>query len=96
MVIATYRHIFSPNVVGDFRGMVRNNSNDFYSNALSTPIILTQHNWFDEIYFKGMVTIDQGKNEWKVGCVESDNTFPEREFQLRALPTHRSSTTIRH
>ena len=79
MLIATYRHIFSPNVVGDFRGMVRNNSNDFYSNALSTPIILTQHNWFDEIYFKGMVTIDQGKNEWKVG-VESDNTFLNENF----------------
>jgi TonB-dependent Receptor Plug Domain len=79
MAIADYRHIFSPNVVGDFRGMARYNSNDFYSNALSTPIILFQHNWFDEIYFKGMVTIDHGRNEWKVG-VESDNTFLNENF----------------
>jgi hypothetical protein len=79
MFIATYRHIFSPNVVGDFRGMVRNNSNDFYSNALSTPIILFQHNWFNELYFKGMVTIDHGINEWKIG-VESDNTFLNENF----------------
>ena len=79
MAIADYRHIFSPNVVGDFRGMARYNSNDFYSNALSTPIILFQHNWFDEIYFKGMVTIDHGRNEWKIG-VESDNTFLNENF----------------
>jgi Carboxypeptidase regulatory-like domain/TonB-dependent Receptor Plug Domain len=79
MAIASYRHIFSPNVVADFHGMARYNSNDFYSNALSTPIILTQHNWFDELYFKGMVTINQGRNEWKVG-LESDNTFLNENF----------------
>ncbi len=79
MLIGAYRHIFSPNVVGDFRSMVRNNSNDFYSNALSTPIILFQHNWFNEFYFKGMLTIDKGINEWKVG-VESDNTFLHENF----------------
>ena len=38
----------------DFRGMVRNNGNDFYSNAFSTPIHFFQHNWFNEAYFKGM------------------------------------------
>jgi hypothetical protein len=79
MAIANYRHIFSPNVVGDFRAMVRNNGNDFYSNPLSTPIILFQHNWFNEAYFKGMVTIDHGRNEWKVG-LESDNTFLNENF----------------
>jgi hypothetical protein len=79
MGTVTYRHIFSPNTVGDFRGMVRNNGNDFYSNALSTPIILFQHNWFNEAYFKGMLTIDHGRNEWKVG-VESDNTFLNENF----------------
>ncbi len=79
MALASYRHIFSPKVVGDFRGMVRNNGNDFYSNALSTPIILFQHNWFNEGYFKGMLTIDHGRNEWKVG-VESDNTWLNENF----------------
>ena len=79
MAVGTYRHIFSSNVVGDFRFMGRNNGNDFYSNDLSTPIILFQHNWFNEFYFKGMVTIDHGKNEWKMG-VESDNTWLHENF----------------
>jgi hypothetical protein len=79
MGIVSYRHIFSSNVVGDFRGMVRNNANNFYSNPLSIPIILVQHNWFNEGYFKGMVTIDHGRSEWKVG-IESDNTFLNENF----------------
>ena len=79
MFITSYRHIFSSNVVADFNGMVRNNANDYYSNALSTPIILFQHNWFNELYFKGMVTIDHGHNEWKAG-VESDNAFLHENF----------------
>ena len=80
MGIASYRHIFSSNTVADFRGMVRNNADNFYSNALSTPIILFQHNWFNEGYFKGMITIDRGRNEWKVGF-ESDNTFLNENFR---------------
>ncbi len=79
MAVGSYRHIFSPNVVGDFRVMARNNANDFYSNPLSTPIILFQHNWFNEAYFKGMLTIDHGRQEWKVGF-ESDNTFLNENF----------------
>jgi hypothetical protein len=79
MAMVNYRHIFSPNVVGDFHFMGRNNGNDFYSNDLSTPIILLQHNWFNEFYFKGMVTIDHGRNQWKAG-VESDNTWLHENF----------------
>jgi hypothetical protein len=79
MGTAAYQHIFSPNTVADFRGMVRNNSNNFFSNALSTPIILFQRNWFNEGYFKGMVTISRGPQEWKVG-VESDNIFLNENF----------------
>jgi TonB-dependent Receptor Plug Domain len=79
MAVANYRHIFSSNVVGNFDLMARNNGNDFYSNDLSTPIILFQHNWFNELYFKGLVSIDQGRNQWKVG-VESDNTFLHENF----------------
>ena len=79
MGIASYRHTFTSNVLADFRGMVRGNSNNFYSNALSTPIILFQENWFNEGYFKGMVTIAHGRHEWKIG-VESDNTFLNENF----------------
>jgi hypothetical protein len=74
MGIVSYQHTFSSNVVADFRGMVRDSSNDFNSNANSTPVEVFQHNWFREGYFKGTITINHGHHEWKVG-VESDNTF---------------------
>jgi hypothetical protein len=74
MGTASYEHIFSATATGDLRGMVRDNSNDFYSNAKSTPIVVLQHNWFREGYFKASATMDRGRNEWKAG-VESDNIF---------------------
>ena len=74
MGIVSYQHTFSSRMVADLRGMVRDNANDFNSNANSTPIEVFQHNWFREGYFKGAVTIDHGRHEWKFG-VESDNIF---------------------
>ncbi len=79
MGIISYEHTFSPNVVADLRGMVRDNANDFYSNANSTPIEILQHNWFREGYFNGSVTISHGHHEIKAG-VESDNTFLNESF----------------
>ncbi|HEY6302020.1 MAG TPA: TonB-dependent receptor [Terriglobales bacterium] len=79
MGIASYQHTFSSNAVADFRGMVRDNANDFNSNQNSTPIEVFQHNWFREGYFKGTATIDRGRNEWKFG-VESDNIFLNENF----------------
>jgi TonB-dependent Receptor Plug Domain len=79
MGIISYAHTFSSNMVADFHGMVRDNANDFYSNALSTPIAITQHNWFREVYFRGNVTINHGRQEIKAG-VESDNLFLHENF----------------
>jgi Carboxypeptidase regulatory-like domain len=79
MGIVSYQHLFSPNAVADFHGMVRDNSNDFYSNAASTPIIISQHNRFREGYFRGALTVNHGRHEWKVG-VESDNMFLHENF----------------
>jgi len=79
MGIVSYQHIFSPDIVASFHGLVRNNSNDFYSNPDSTPILVFQHNWFREGYFKGTITIHHGRNEWKAG-VESDNIFLHENF----------------
>jgi hypothetical protein len=80
MGIASYQHIFSSHAVADLRGMVRDNSNDFNSNANSTPIEVFQHNRFREGYFKGSLTIDHGRHEWKIG-IESDNTFLHENFR---------------
>jgi outer membrane cobalamin receptor len=79
MGTASYQHIFSPNVVGDLRGMVRDNSSDLFSNAWSTPVIAFQHNDFREGYFKGTVSIHRGRHEWKAGA-ESDATFLHERF----------------
>jgi hypothetical protein len=79
MGIASYQHVFSSNVLADFRGMVRDNANDFDSNAESTPIEVFQHNWFREGYFNSAVTINHGRHELKFG-VESDNTFLNENF----------------
>jgi outer membrane cobalamin receptor len=79
MGTVSYQHIFSANVVADLRGMVRDNSNDLFSNALSTPVIAFQHNYFREGYVKGSVSVHHGRNEWKAG-VESDATFLHERF----------------
>jgi outer membrane receptor protein involved in Fe transport len=59
--------------------MVRDNSNNLYSNALSTPIIAFEHNYFREGYFKSTVSIHRDTQEWKVG-IESDATFLHENF----------------
>jgi hypothetical protein len=76
---ASYQHIFSSDSVGALRGMARDNSNDFYSNPASWPLIATQHNDFKEIYFNGSVSVHRGRQEWKAG-VESDAIFLHEDF----------------
>jgi hypothetical protein len=75
----SYQHVFSSDAIGELRGMSRDNSNDFYSNPESWPLIATQHNDFRDVYFNGSVSIHHGRQEWKVG-VESDNMFLHENF----------------
>lgn len=79
MGIAHYQHIISPDSMLAFAGMVRDNSNDLYSNQKSTPIIAFQHNHFREGYFKGTYSLHYGNQEFKAG-VESDTTFLHEHF----------------
>ena len=79
MGIVSYQHIFNSDVIGDFRGMVRDHANNLYSNPLSTPVIAFQHNYFREGYFKGTVAIHKKRHEIKVG-IESDSTFLHEKF----------------
>lgn len=74
MGIASYEHTFSARTLARFAGMVRDNANDFRSNAESTPIEVFQHNRFREGYFRAALTASRGRHEWKAG-VEADNTF---------------------
>jgi hypothetical protein len=79
MGIASYEHIFSSHMLAELRGMVRDNANDFNSNAQSTPIEVFQNNRFREGYFRGTLTANRGRQEWKFGF-ESDNTFLHENF----------------
>ena len=79
MGTVSYQHTFSSNALADLRGMVRDNANDFYSDADSTPIEILQHNRFREGYFKGNITFSRGRHEIKAG-VESDNLFLHENF----------------
>jgi hypothetical protein len=77
--IAHYQHIFSPDALLAFAGMVRDNSHDLSSNQRSTPIIAFQHNNFREGYFNGTLSLNRGGHEVKIG-VESDNTWLHEHF----------------
>ena len=82
MGIVSYWHAFSPNVAADFRGMVRDNGSDFFSNNSSTPVEVFQHNYFREGYFSGSVSIHQGRHDIKAG-VDSDNIFLHENFRYQ-------------
>jgi hypothetical protein len=71
--------VFSSNVLGAVRGMVRDSSNDLTSNAASTPIMAFLHNNFREGYFNGTISVHRGRQEWKAG-IESDALFLHENF----------------
>lgn len=79
MGIASYQHVFSPDVLGSLRAMVRDNANDLTSNPESTPVIAFLHNHFRESYFNGALSLHRGSHDFKAG-VESDNTFLQESF----------------
>jgi hypothetical protein len=86
--IASYQHIFSPNVLVNVRGMVRDTSNHLNSNDGAWPIAAFLHNDFKEGYFNAAVSIHHGRHEWKAG-LESDNLFLHEKFNdiITANPT---------
>ena len=77
--IVSYGHIFSPNLLADFRGMVRDDSQSLWSNPLATPIIASQDRGFREGYLKGTVSVHKGRNNWKAGF-EVDSTHIREAF----------------
>lgn len=67
----SYQHIFSSNVLADFRGMTRDLTAGLWSNDLATPIIASQDRGYHEEYVKGTVSVHAGIHEFKAG-LESD------------------------
>lgn len=77
--IVSYQHVFLENILGAFRGMVRDNSSDLNSNPASTPIVAFLQNHSREGYFNGSLSVHHGRHEFKAG-VESDNAFLHESF----------------
>lgn len=80
MGILSYQHIFSPSVLGDFRGMARDVSASLRSNELATPIIAAQDRGLREGYLKGSLTVHRGIHELKAG-VEADFGSVRERFE---------------
>ena len=72
--IAAWQHDISNRTITYARAMLREQTSDFNSNALSTPIAITQRNGFREAYFNVSATFGRARHEWKAG-LDSDNTF---------------------
>jgi outer membrane cobalamin receptor len=75
----SYQHIFSANVLGDLRGMMREDGQKLWSNTLATPVIASQDRSFREGYVKGSVSVHRGRQEWKAGF-EGDFTRLSEAF----------------
>lgn len=89
MGTASYRHIFTQNLVMDARDMARTSSNDYRSNAWSWPIRVFQHNRFNQEYFNTTVEWHQGHGDWTAG-IESDNKLLKENYsdQITADPSY--------
>jgi hypothetical protein len=74
-----YQHIFSTNVLADFRGMIRDNSDTLNSNGFSWPVEAFLNNDFKEGYFKAAISVHHGRHEWKAG-LDSDVVYLHEDF----------------
>ncbi|HVW83399.1 MAG TPA: TonB-dependent receptor [Bryobacteraceae bacterium] len=63
----SYQRVFSPSLLGSFRGMVRDVAADLWSNPLATPIAPRQARGFREGYASVSVAGHHGRHEWKTG-----------------------------
>ncbi|MGA8026048.1 MAG: TonB-dependent receptor, partial [Bryobacteraceae bacterium] len=83
----SYEHIFSPDVLGDFRAMVRDLTAGFWSNDLSTPMIASQDRGYHEEYVKGTVSVHAGHHEFKTGFESDYASLQESLYYLITNPT---------
>lgn len=63
----SYRHLFSPSLLGAIRTDIRDVSAGLWSNPLSTPISARQDRNYREAYWDGSLAGNNGPNNWKAG-----------------------------
>ena len=93
MGILSYQHIFNPELLGDLRVMVRDDSTNLNSNPASTPIIAAQDRGFRESYVKASVTGSPRHQEWKAGVEAGFTNLHESFSDTITDPTQFDSTT---
>jgi hypothetical protein len=64
----SHTHQFSPHVVLQVRGMVRDTSASLWGNPFSTPILPNQDRGFREGYAGGSVSVNHGSHDLKFGA----------------------------
>jgi hypothetical protein len=64
----SHTHQFSPHVLLQVRGMVRDTSARLWGNPLSTPILPNQDRGFREGYAGGSVSVNRGSHDLKFGA----------------------------
>jgi len=64
----SHAHQFSPNVILQVRGMVRDTNARLWGNRLSTPILPDQDRGFREGYAGGSVSVSHGAHDLKFGA----------------------------
>jgi hypothetical protein len=63
----SHTHVFSPRVVLQVRGMVRDTSATLWANSFSTPILPAQDRGFRDGYLGGSISVNRGAHEFKAG-----------------------------
>jgi hypothetical protein len=83
----SFKHAISPNLFLSFSGSVRDSSAALSSNALATPVIVSQTRGYREGYARGDLAGHHGHHDWKVGV---DTLFSPVHEQLQYSITDRS------
>ncbi len=79
-----YQHVFSPRMLGEARGMVRDVAAELWSNVLATPVFTEQDRGFREGVVSGAITIDNERNTVKFGGDYRTTDLREQFFFRRS------------
>ncbi len=73
----SFQHLISPDLLLSVSGNVRDSTAELFSNAWSTPVIVSQDRGYREGYVRGDLAGHHGRHDWKLGV---DSIFnPVRE-----------------
>ena len=90
----SYQHIFSPKVLADIRGMVRDISATLWSNSLATPVFAAQDRGLRETYVKSTVSVHLARHEFKAGAEADFGSLHERFGYTITDPSQFDSATL--